>query len=87
MAGMAAATGGNGGAEMRGGGKGGGNAEWRLYLLLASFILLYLGKASEIWEVLRKLPGSRQDVPRKSPGSPVSIVTGLLVKPGHKRAP
>ena len=58
----AAATGGDGGAEMRGGGEGGGNAEWRLYLLLASFILLYLGKT------------------RKSPGSPVAIVTGLVVE-------
>jgi len=44
--------------------------------LLASFFLLYLGEASEIWEVARKLPGSCQEVPRKSPGS--SIVTGLV---------
>ena len=62
----AAATGGDGGAEMRGSGKGGGNAERRLYLLVASFILLYLGKTSKIWEVPRKLPGSTQEVPRKS---------------------
>jgi hypothetical protein len=62
----AAATGGDGGAEMRGGGEGGGNAERRLYLLLASFILLYLGKTSKIWEVPRKSPGSPQEVPRKS---------------------
>jgi hypothetical protein len=37
--------------------------------LLANFILLYLREASKIWEVARKLPGSRQEVARKSPGS------------------
>ena len=58
--------------------------------LLANFILLYLREASEIWEVARKLPGSRQEVARKSPGScqefarkspgsPVSIVTRLII--------
>ena len=61
----AAATGGDGGAEMRGSGEGGGNAERRLYLLLASFILLYLGETSKIWEVPRKSPRCPQEVPRK----------------------
>jgi hypothetical protein len=42
--------------------------EKRKYLL-ANFILLYLREASEIWEVARKSPGSRQEVARKSPGS------------------
>jgi hypothetical protein len=50
--------------------------------LFASFILYYFisSEDSKIWEVARKLPGSRQEVARKSRTSEVvSIVTGLVV--------
>ena len=47
----------------------GGGAFWRETLFImgfTSFILLYLDEASKIWEVPRKLPGSCQEVHRKS---------------------
>jgi hypothetical protein len=39
----------------------GGGEDGRKYIL-TSFILLYLGEASEIWEVPRNPPESRQEV-------------------------
>ncbi len=53
---------------------GGSNSEMALF---ASFspTTSSLGEASKIWEVARMSP----EVARTSPGSPVSIVTGLVV--------
>jgi hypothetical protein len=45
--------------------------------LLANFILLYLREASEIWEVARKSPGSRQEVARKLPRSRQEVASKL----------
>jgi len=49
----------------------GGGEDGRKYLL-TSFILLYLGEASEIWEV-----------PMKSPGSPQEVLSQLLPDSSH----
>ena len=45
---------------------GGSESQGQGYLIASFILLLYLGKASKIWYVARKSPGSCQEVPRKS---------------------
>ena len=54
-----------------------GKCFWLYFMFILFWYRLFHGQS---WQKSVKSPGSPQEVPRKSPGSPVSAVTRLLVR-------